>query len=258
MKKLNIYLLFSFYFLLTNSTLSAESIEVFVRHCHFSEVSQNKNRFSWFSREKCHENLLKTIDQEGVNITYFLDTHVPSDAPHFVKKQNKYKVIETDQGTESGAFLALINYITSLSLDPETIIYIVEDEYLHRPGWVKVLIEGFSLPEASYVSLYDHKDKYFFPMYRDLHSKLFQTKTCHWRTTPSTTNTFATRFKTLVSDLDTQRTYSLNCSVTADHEKFCALSKKGRVLISPIPGWSTHLEPEYASPCIDWEKIQEM
>jgi hypothetical protein len=130
----------------------------------------------------------------------------------------------------------------------------VEDDYLHRPGWIEVLKEGFSLP-ADYVTLYDHRDKYFYPMYRTLDARLFVTKSCHWRTTPSTTNTFAARFGTLMQDLALQRRFSKGRSITEDHRKFCTLGKKGRVLISPLPGWSTHVEPNYASPCIDWNQF---
>ena len=142
-----------------------------------------------------------------------------------------------------------------MRLDPETIIYIVEDDYLHRAGWIDILLEGFSIPDVSYVTLYDHKDKYFYPMYDQLESKLYHTKSCHWRVTPSTTNTYAMKFKTLLRDLYTHRRYSLNLDVSSDHAKFCDLSSQGKFLISPMPGWSTHLEPEYASPCINWEEI---
>ena len=37
-------------------------IELFVRHCNFSEVSGHKNRLTGFTRQKCHENLRATLD----------------------------------------------------------------------------------------------------------------------------------------------------------------------------------------------------
>ena len=33
--------------------------------------------------------------------------------------------------------------------------YFLEDDYLHRPGWCDVLLEGFTVNNASYVTLYD-------------------------------------------------------------------------------------------------------
>lgn len=235
---------------------NSAKIEVFVRHCHFSAVSQHKNRPVWFSREVCHKNLMNTLDPDLVNVTFVLDTfHPMKNGEHFVKKQDKYKVIEIREGAEAKAFLWLIDYISSLNLDPETIVYIVEDDYLHRPQWAQVLLEGFSIPSVSYITLYDHQDKYYSSIYESLQSKLYHTKSCHWRVTPSTTNTYAMKFKTLQRDLPIHRGYSLNIDVTADHAKFCALNSEGKFLISPIPGWSTHLEPEFFSPCIDWESI---
>lgn len=219
-------------------------IEVFVRHCNYSSISAHKGRFPGFSRELCHQNLLATADSR-VNFTFLLDTAREGD--HFLKG----KAIEFKEGTEAGSFLRLLEYVEKLPLHPDTIVYFLEDDYLHRPGWVDVLFEAFTTP-AHYVTLYDHKDKYG-PLYPDLNAKLYLTKSVHWRTTPSTTNTYAMRFSTLLADMALHREYSLKRKITADHDKFCALAQKGAILISPIPGYSTHVEPEFASPCIDWE-----
>ena len=42
---------------------------------------------------------------------------------------------------------------------------------------------------------------------------------------------------------------------TRDHDKFINLWEKGSNLITSIPGYSTHMETEYLSPAIDWEKL---
>lgn len=226
-------------------------IEIFVRHCHFSEVSQHKNRFDGFSREKCHANLMATLDKR-VNVTYILDAFHPSTHPHFIRK---HQPIEIKEGTETGSFLKMLDYVTSLNLKPDTIIYFLEDDYLHREGWVDVLLEAFTLPDVQYVTLFDHRDKYLFDDYQDLRSKIYHTPSCHWRTTPSTTNTYAMRFRTLLEHLPIHREFSIGRKITEDHKKFCKLAEMGATLISPIPGWSTHVEPQFASPCINWEEI---
>jgi len=230
-------------------------IEVFVRHCHFSEVSSHKERFTSFSRKRCYDNFLNTLNPHLVNVTYLLDTFYPASEDHFVKSQTQYPVIEIQEGTESGSFLKLIDYVKNLDLTDETILYFLEDDYLHRPGWAELLLEGFELPQADYITLYDHQDKYFLPMYKGLTSTIYHTSTCHWRTTPSTTNTYAMRWKTLKKDYKYHQKYSLGCKITRDHEKFCKLKKKGAVLLSSLPGWSTHAEPKYASPCFEWEPM---
>lgn len=231
-----------------------QKIQLFVRHCHFSEVSQHKNRIPGFSRQKCHDNLLSTVDLERVDITFLLDTFYPSPTPHFVTQQTEFPVIEMKEGNEAGSFLRLIDHSVSLKLHPETIVYFLEDDYLHRPGWVDILIEAFTVPSAAYVTLYDHRDKYHLPQYQNLQASLFYTPSCHWRTTPSTTNTYAMRFQTLCNHLSIHRQFSTGCRISLDHEKFLELGRQGAQLISPIPGWSTHIESNLTSPCIDWEK----
>lgn len=234
---------------------SERKIEVFVRHCHFSSISAHKKRIPSLTREVCFENFMETADEKRVNVTLLLDTFHPMDRPHFVKNQTRFKVIEISEGTESGSFLRLLQHVESLGLHPDTIVYFLEDDYMHRSGWPQILQEGFTLPGVNYVTLYDHKDKYFLENYKDLHSKIFHTDSCHWRTTPSTTNTFAMRYKTLMRDLPIQRKFSEGVKISKDHEKFCELVQRGALLVSPLPGWSTHTEIAYASPCYDWEKM---
>lgn len=223
-------------------------IEVFSRHCHASKISSHKERPFGFSREKCFRNLLETINTDKAHLTCILDA--PANTPHYTDIHTSS--IRFQKGSEAGSFLYLLDHILSLSLPPNTLIYIVEDDYLHLPNWTERLLEAFSLPEIDYATLYDHRDKYFDPMYRKLTSKIFVTEKGHWRTTPSTTHTFATRVQTLLEDLPIHRRYSLNRTISADHQKFLALKKQGRILVSSLPGFSTHAEPKFASPCVDW------
>lgn len=226
-----------------SKTPPSQNIQVFIRHAVYSSISAKKKRPLGFSRETCYQNLRNTIDSR-VHLTHFLDTATPGD--HFIKSE----AIEIKEGTESGSFLRMLEHVSALDLEPNTIIYFLEDDYIHRPGWVDVLLEGFTT-DADYVTLYDHGDKY--TSYPKLKSKILVTPSTHWRTTPSTTNTYAMRFSTLLQDLPIHRRFSMDRKVTDDHNKFCLLGKKGAILISPIPGWSTHADPEFISPCIDWE-----
>lgn len=230
-------------------------IEVFVRHCHFSEVSSHKKRFAGFTRKGCHENFLKTLNRDLVNVTYLLDTYHPVQEPHFVTLQTKDPVVQVSEGSETGSFLRLLEHVKERAFSDETILYFLEDDYLHRPGWAEILLEGFTLPNSDYLTLYDHRDKYFAKEYRKLTARLYATDSCHWRTTPSTTNTYAMRARTLRRDEKIHRKFSLGCRITRDHEKFCKLAKKGSTLLSCVPGWATHAEPEFASPCFAWEPL---
>lgn len=230
-------------------------IQLFVRHCYFSSASHKKERPKHFDRYQCHQNLLRTTDHKQVNITFFLDRFYQQEQLHFVLKQTEYPVVEIKEGTEAGSFLRLLDYVLSQKFDPETILYFLEDDYLHKEGWTAILQEGFRLPEVDYLTLYDHRDKYFLDSYAQLESKIYHTESCHWRTTPSTTNTFAMRFKTLLKHQEIHRAFSKERKISADHDKFCALKEAGARLISSIPGWATHAEPAFASPCFNWETV---
>jgi hypothetical protein len=232
------------------------ALEIFVRHCNYSSVSAHKKRFASFNRKSCLDNLLSTLEgYRAVNVTFLLDTFHPMRGTHFLYKQTRYPVVECKAGSETASFLFMLDYVMGKKLKEGTIVYFLEDDYLHLPNWVSILREAFTLPGIDYVTLYDHKDKYFFPQYQQLTSRLFHTTSCHWRTTPSTTNTYAMLFGTLEKHLSFHREFSLNRAITADHDKFSALGAQGAVLISSIPGFSTHAEPAYASPCTDWERV---
>ncbi|MDE3055224.1 MAG: hypothetical protein KGI80_00790 [Verrucomicrobiota bacterium] len=228
---------------------SPPRVEIFSRHAFFSTVSAHKKRPAHFTREKCFQNLLATTDFSKAHLHILFDLARGPREKHFLHRETRFPIVEFAGGTESASFLFLLDYVTKLSLDPETILYFVEDDYFHRPGWLDLLLEGFSLPKADYITLYDHPDKYLLPQ----QSEVFTTDSCHWRTTPSTTNTFAVRLQTLLADLPIHRKFSLNCDISQDHKKFLALGKKGRTLLSSIPGGSTHAEPDFISPCISWE-----
>lgn len=216
-----------------------------------------KYRPEWFSYEKCFQNFMKEFKDEDV--TVFFDGEETDN--HFVKESG-FKIVHVQEGSETKSFVKLLDYILEQDYKDDEIIYIVEDDYLHKEGSSKILKEAFDqFPNAYYVTLYDHMDKYM-PGYYDVYAPNFPiqilvSKHAHWRTTPSTTNTFATRFKTLKEDVDIHKEFSPQDKKTSqDHFKFINLWNKGRSVISCIPGYSTHVENALMSPTIDWEKVQ--
>jgi hypothetical protein len=227
-------------------------IEVFLRHCFYSPNSSLPNRLrpEWFDKPKIFENFKKTINQEIANYTIVYDEHFGSINETFLSDEKNVEIINC--GNEAGSFLKTLDIIQSKNFDDDTIIYFLEDDYLHRENWCEVLIEAFTLP-IHYVSLYDHLDKYHY--YDDLRSKIFYTPSVHWRTTPSTCNTYATKLNQLNEDIDVHRHFSAVSSngISMDHDKFCRLGDMGRVLVTPIPGYSTHCD-QFQSPTINWEK----
>ena len=228
-------------------------IQIFVRHCYKSPNAAipGRQRPEWFSKEACWENLKRTANHEIADITVCYDAHFgPMNPKHYVGE----RINVGNFGTEASSFLAMLDIVKMRNFPPHTIIYFVEDDYLHRLGWCEALLQAFTLP-IHYATLYDHSDKYL-PGYDGLASHIFARSICHWRTTPSTTNTYACKAMTLAEDWDFHERYSIshNNGVTNDCAKFEHLERMGRVLISPIPGFSTHCD-QLLSPTIDWEKI---
>lgn len=227
-----------------------KKIEVFLRHCYYSNLKYStQNRPEWWDKEKVFENFKRTLNSETTNYTIVYDKHYGNRSETFLKEEEN--VYEVNCGKESLSFIETLNYILSKDFDDDTIIYFLEDDYVHRPGWDKILIDGFNLP-VDYITLYDHGDKYQ-EMYKDFMTKLLISFT-HWMPIPSTTNTFAVKFNTLKEDQNIHRYFSTGFEPSADHAKFLELHRQGRNLISCVPGYSTHCHKEFLSPCIDWSQ----
>ena len=158
--------------------------------------------------------------------------------------------IEKTSLGNSGSFLFAMDLALQFKDDQK--VYLVEDDYLHHPGGPRFLLEG--LQRADYVSLYDHADKYLQRSPNPLvsaggeNTKVILTASSHWKFTNSTTMTFAVRTGTLKADQDIFRSHCSRNS-PADYYLFRQLAQKGRTLITPIPGRSTHCD-EYPAPFI--------
>tara|TARA_Y100000389_G_C17282949_1_gene423936 strand:- start:20 stop:721 length:702 start_codon:yes stop_codon:yes gene_type:complete len=229
-------------------------IRIFQRHCNFSSNSHNKPRPEWFDREKIFDSFISTLD-ERVKYTAFHDCGNGDIKDHFLHNKDITKVSKFG-GNDAQSFLNLLNYVKEQDYQDDDIIYFVEDDYLHREGWVDILLEGFKYISADYYTLYDHPNKYYPGMWEKYPSYLITTPSVHWRTTVSTTNTYACKFKTLKKHFDIHVKYcDLVEKWTKDHDKFTQLWGEGSNLVSCIPGYSTHVEGNMLSPIVEWENL---
>ena len=233
-------------------------IEVFIRHCYYSKLQElpDRTRPKWFNKIKVFENFKNTLNSNLVNYTIIYDEYFGSIDNTFLAQEKNVEIINC--GSECDSFLKTLDVIQSRNFDDDQIVYLLEDDYLHRSGWCDIMLEGFSI-NASYVTLYDFEEF----NNQDILCKIFSTDRCHWRSVPASTNTFACRYKTLLEDLKIHEKYSSSHAIkekegfyfSKDYDKFWELQKHNRYVISPIPGWSTHCDANYLSPIIDWEKI---
>lgn len=145
----------------------------------------------------------------------------------------------------------------ALSFNDDDVVYFLENDYLHLDGSVNAIYEGLSF--ADYVTLYDHPDKYWDPMFGGNpyckggaeDTKVYCGKYSHWKITNSTTMTFASKVKTLKEDEAILRKWTAPTHPN-DFQMFLELNSNGRILISPIPSLSTHGESKFLAPLINW------
>jgi len=224
-------------------------LHIFYRHYNIKGKG-NESRPHWFTYEKCYNNLISSLkwgsDNYKINIVYdSIDYNWIKDSPY-----NKLYEIEAKEDMKS--FWETIKIANSdLSIKEEDLIYFLENDYMHVNGWLNKVIELFSTYQGlDYVSLYDHNDKYFHPMYDNLTSKIFTSPSHHWRTTPSTCGSFIVTKERFNEDFDILST------MRGDHNKWLWLNEhRSRSVITPIPGLSTHCMNNLLSPTIKWEKI---
>ena len=221
----------------------------------YSDASQQgageKHKLAPATKQNCLLNFLRAFDVVENHRMVVIADNVSDASMELLKEHVPASpacgIIRTDYKSGAHSFLHAVCFAMQLDVPDDTIVYLVEDDYIHAQGAQAVLEEGMSV--GDYVTLYDHKDKYQDPQ----SSYIYTTKSCHWRTTPSTTMTFATRKGTLVSDFEIYLEYC-KTGYPYDHEMFLALGKeKHRRLVSSIPGYSTHAETAWLSPCRDWE-----
>ena len=197
-------------------------IRIVYRTCGWNN---HNNRPDWFHYRSCWENLVNTTKDSDCAITVLYDGELQG---HEV-----YELIRDN-----------IN-----DWDDNDIIYLVEDDYMHFPGWTTVLQNVYDMYDSiNYVSLYDHPDKYT-PRYQGLQSQIIVSNYCHWRTVPSSCGTFAGRVKTFKEDLD------IHMGSLGDHNKFTLLAERNRNIISAMPAFATHCVNPWTSTFRDWANV---
>jgi len=236
---------------------ATKMIRIYSRHCKFSRTSQHKERPEWFSKPACFRNLVrgKWDTHPDVEMRICFDGTEEELLQSYIGDVWTGDVTCMPFYSEAKGFAYIIWSIKEDStLEDDDIVYFCEDDYLHRGDWIKILKEGFTIPNVNMVTLYDHADKYC-AMYEGLTSSIYSTDTCHWRTTPSTCHTFGVKASCIREHYDTWVRYSGGGGTSVDHEKFIDLQRKGCKLVSSIPGYATHVQPPWLSPMTNWEAI---
>ena len=145
---------------------------------------------------------------------------------------------------------------------PTDVVYLLEDDFLHKPRSKVYLLQALTAFPGHYVTLYDHPDKYMtngpnpYVKLGGESTLLYRTASSHWKKTNSTVMSFATSVANLRQHRDLLETYSQG-SITDSFGLFCALAQYplSTHVLSAVPGMSTHCELQWLSPMTDWSTI---
>ncbi len=235
---------------------------------------------SYASKEDCLRVYVREFTNKNLIV---LCDNVSEDTYRMVQKYAEKDNIYLTNNGNTGSFLASLDLAKRISekedLPNETIFYFLEDDYLHRRGARKILVEAFEDLKAEYVTLYDHPDKYQNfkdPRYVWGHGMvdveedgirkpgiiynegkqgtIYVSKSTHWRTVDSTTMTWATTAKNVKEDFEDLWSLHYGQPLPMGGATFKMLAEKGKKLYSPITAYSTHAEEKWMAYFVDWKK----
>ena len=224
-----------------------------------SDSGYNKTKPAYINNEACLKNAIQTFpwfDHDWV----ILADNISEETRTMVKKYISEKFIkDVSIGHGAGTFNLALD--EALQEPDWQVVYFLENDYLHKPNSDKIILEGLELG-ASFVSLYDHPDKYLPPSQGGNpyceggaeDTRVYLTESSHWKITNSTTMTFATTIENLVRTEPTLRKYTQG-TYPEDFKMFLDLREQGELLISSIPGYSTHGETAWLTPLTDWSLV---
>ena len=221
-----------------------------------SDNGYPKEKPDYINNKNCLKNAVKHFPNSTWHI---IADNVSEATDQMIQKYKPKSIIDyVSVGHGAGTFNLALD--KALTFEDNEIVYFLENDYLHRSGSEKVIKEGF-FGRGNFVSLYDHKDKYMLPnsggnpLCTDgaEHSYVHLTETCHWKSTNSTTMTFAAHVSTLKNCERILRKYTAGTH-PYDYEMFLELGKHNYTLVTPLPSYSTHGDVKYLAPLIDWGK----
>jgi len=224
-----------------------------------SDAGYNKVKPDYINNENCLKNFCNVFFDYIYDINIIADNCSESTMLMIKKYIDPICIEQVSVGHGAGTFNLALD--RALKLPDDEIVYFVENDYLHQQISPIILGEGFDLG-ASFVSLYDHPDKYMEPREGGNpfceggaeDTRVHLTKSTHWKITNSTTMTFASKVATLKRTEPILRKWTSQ-QHPDDFKMFLELRKSNELLISPIPGYATHGEVKWLSPLIDWKNI---
>lgn len=220
-----------------------------------SDNSYPKVKLPGATKKVCLENLKKVLMPMDEDLVIIADNCGPGTI-EWLKTMN-HPVHETHLGN-AGALLFAMQDALKTHANNYKPLYFLEDDYLHEPTrayWAmqdaryellnRIYVGGGR--NSGYWTLYDHPDKYSSLYNYHEVGKVVRTRHTHWRTSISTTMTFAVHLTTLKQDFPIWEKFLVEATKNGtnhppDHEIFKALGEAGRELFVAIPGAALHTD----------------
>jgi hypothetical protein len=224
-----------------------------------SDAGYKKIKPPYINNENCLKNALQVFPWTEYDWSIIAD-NISEETNDMIQKYIPRSYINyVSIGHGAGTFNLALD--EALQEPDGQVIYFLENDYLHKLNSDKIILEGLELG-ASFVSLYDHPDKYLPPSQGGNpyceggaeDTRVYLTKSTHWKITNSTTMTFASTIRTLIRTENILRNYTQG-TYPEDFKMFLDLREQGELLISSIPGYSTHGETAWLTPLTDWSQI---
>jgi hypothetical protein len=224
-----------------------------------SDAGYSKVKPEYVNNEACLKNALEVFPWSEYDWSIIAD-NISEETNNMIQKyipRNYINYVSVGHG--AGTFNLALD--EALQYKDDEIVYFIENDYLHLHSSPRILEEGFDLG-ASFVSLYDHPDKYKDPSTGGNpyceggaeDTRVYLSESSHWKITNSTTMTFAAKVSTLKKVESTLRKHT-DTKHPNDFQMFIELRQNNELLITPIPGYSTHGETAWLSPLINWNNI---
>lgn len=219
-----------------------------------SDAGYNKVKPNYINNENCLRNFVEVFGNDDILI---IADNISEDTNNMIQKYVRGSDIDyVSVGHGAGTFNIALDM--ALTFNDDEIVYFVENDYLHLPQSPEIIKEGIGLG-AQFVSLYDHPDKYIdgkdggnpYVEGGGEPTRVFLSDSVHWKMTNSTTMTFASKVKTLKRTEKILRKHTSGQHPN-DFQMFLELRSMNEILITPLPGYSTHGETAWLSPLTEW------
>jgi hypothetical protein len=221
-----------------------------------SDAGYKKEKPDYINNENCLKNATEVFkDASWLVIADNVSEPTKKMIRKYIEEDSDVEYVSVGHG--AGTFNLALD--EALQYDDDEIVYFIENDYIHKPNSQKIIEEGFELG-ASFISLYDHPDKYLSPNRGGNpyceggaeDTRVYLTNNCHWKITNSTTMTFASKVSTLKRIEEILRKHT-DTTHPNDFSMFLELRENKELLITPIPGYSTHGETAWLSPLTNWK-----